>query len=117
MNRIYRGRVSNVEIPVLSTPKSFSAPDRETFAAGAAAKGVREVGSRQGRASGGEQVHVAPPDELSKKRKNGEVLKQPEWQPFDPDPKQAKAIGYWSSVIGHSAKPHAHQLFQDAVNF
>lgn len=46
MNRIYQGRVSNVEIPVLS-------------------------------ASNGE-------------RKKGEVSKQPEWQPFDPDPTVAR---------------------------
>lgn len=38
------------------------------------------------------------------------------WLPFADDPKQAKAIGYRSSVIGHSPQAHAHQLFQDAVN-
>lgn len=102
MNRIYQGRVGNVEIPVRSAAAPFSAPDGETFVAGAAAKGVREVGSQQGRASGGEQVHVAQPDEVPKPRKKGEVSNQPEWQP----------LPNWQEALWQH-----HQLFQDTVNF
>ncbi len=46
--------------------------------------------------------------------------KEKPWQPFDPDPKQAKAK--WQSALLVRSKPgedgwQHHQLFQDAVNF
>lgn len=63
MNRIYQGKVTDVEIQFPSSE-----------------------GSGVGKSKG-----------------------QPNWQPFDPEPKQAKAK--WQSALWQH-----HQLFQDAVN-
>ena len=96
MNRIYQGKLTNVEIanrPILSASIPFSASDGEK---------------------------VAKPDEVSPEsgeRTEVRCRNQNPRLPFADDPKQAKAIGHRLSVIGNSPEAHAHQLVQDVTNF
>jgi hypothetical protein len=58
-------------------------------------------------------VEIPAPNLLSAsngERNKGEVSNQPEWQPFDPDPKIARQK--WQDALWQH-----HELFQDAVNY